>query len=418
MDLEIIIKEISDFMLRQNINNRYLETISSAHLNCVYYKILNTVKTTKLLKLSNDISFLIGIKKVEIKITDTANVIMVAIPKLERDTLLFQDIIKSKEYKESKAELKFILGQDINGKIIVKDLQDMPHLLIAGQTGSGKSVFLNSLICSLLQVKNLDFIMVDTKKVELSLYENLNNLLFPLCTDGEATVSALSWVVNEMKDRYDLFQKKQVRNIKEYNSIKRIKKMNKIVVIIDELADLMMTSSKQVETLICRIAQLSRACGIHLVIATQRPSHEVLTGLIKVNLPTRIAFSVNSKVNSRIILDTNGAEQLLGKGDMLFMSAESQDLIRLQGAFIPTNVIPSIIEKANEKISKRVKKQDILFETVVEYLKTKTEKTITNAEIEEVFSISEQKASEIITKLEKLGYVGEYNLFCPRKVLI
>ena len=418
MDLETTIKDISDFLIRQKINNKHVKTIQSAHLDSVYYKILNTVKTRKILSLASDISFLIGVKKVEIKITDIANTICIAIPRAEKKILEFSKIIKSKQYKENKGDLKFILGENTDGDIIVKDLKDMTHLLIAGQTGSGKSVFLNSLISSLMQTKNVNFIMVDTKKVELSPYQDLNSLLFPLCTDGEQTISALSWVVNEMTKRYDIFKDKGVRNLDEYNNIPKIKKMKRIVVIIDELADLMMTSGKIVETLICRIAQLSRASGIHLVIATQRPSCDVLTGLIKANLPTRIAFSVSSKINSRVILDRCGAEQLLGQGDMVFLSADNQDLLRLQGVYISNNEIIDYVKKANEKNKVVVKKQDILIESIIDYLTNKKDKNITDAELEEVFKITEIQASDIMNKLERQNIVGEYNLFSPRAIFI
>lgn len=419
MDLETMINEITDFLIRKNINNKHIETVESVHLYSVYFKILNTVRPRRLLNLSADISFLLGIEKIEIQIAEQqANTICIAIPKEKRDTIDFEKTLKSKIFKEYSGDLKFILGQDIKGNMIIKDLCDMTHLLIAGQTGSGKSVFLNSLICGMITNKDIDFIMVDTKKVELSLYENLNSLLFPLCTNGEQTISALSWAVNEMNKRYDLLQEKKVRNINEYNSIPKIKKMRRIVIIIDELADLMMQSSKQVETLICRIAQLSRACGIHLVIATQRPSHEILTGLIKANLPTKIAFAVSSRVNSRVILDKGGAEKLLGKGDMLFMSADNQELERLQGVYISTEKIIEYVEKANNKTKKVTKKQDILIDTIIEYLKQKKDKTITSAELEQVFKITEQESSEILKKLEDLGFIGEYNLFSPRLIFV
>ena len=419
MDLETMINEITDFLIRRNINNKHIETVESVHLYSVYFKILNTVRPRRLLNLSADISFLLGIEKIEIQIAEQqANTICIAIPKEKRDTIDFEKTLKSKIFKEYSGDLKFILGQDIKGNMIIKDLCDMTHLLIAGQTGSGKSVFLNSLICGMITNKDIDFIMVDTKKVELSLYENLNSLLFPLCANGEQTISALSWAVNEMNKRYDLLQEKKVRNINEYNSIPKIKKMRRIVIIIDELADLMMQSSKQVETLICRIAQLSRACGIHLVIATQRPSHEILTGLIKANLPTKIAFAVSSRVNSRVILDKGGAEKLLGKGDMLFMSADNQELERLQGVYISTEKIMEYVDKANSKTKKATKKQDILIDTIIEYLKQKKDKTITSAELEQVFKITEQESSKILKKLEDLGFVGEYNLFSPRLIFV
>lgn len=416
MDIKDIEIEIKDFLLRQNINNQYIETVNSAHLYSIYYKILNTVKTRKLLSLQNDISFLIGVKKVKIEISDNANTICIRVPKTERDMVYFKDIVEQQCYKENNAELKVVLGQNTDGEIIIKDLVDMTHLLIAGQTGSGKSVFLNTVIASIINNKNTDFIMVDTKKVELSIYHNLNSLLFPVCTNCEQTIVALNWVVTEMTKRYSLFERSGVRNIKEYNELHK-KKMNRIVIIVDELADLMMTSTKEVEGLICRIAQLSRASGIHLVIATQRPSHEILTGLLKANLPTRIAFAVNTKVNSRVILDRNGAEELLGKGDMLFLNGNG-DIERLQSTFITTEEVIELVENANKKLKKRIKKQDVLLESVIKYITRKKNKTITTTELQEVFKIGEMQASNIINDLEKMKYVGKYTLFSPRKILI
>lgn len=416
MDIKDIEIEIKDFLLRQNINNQYIKTVNSAHLYSIYYKILNTVKTRKLLSLQNDISFLIGVKKVKIEISDNANTICIRVPKTERDMVYFKDIVEQQYYKENNAELKVVLGQNTDGEIIIKDLVDMTHLLIAGQTGSGKSVFLNTVIASIINNKNTDFIMVDTKKVELSVYHNLNSLLFPVCTNCEQTIVALNWVVTEMTKRYSLFEKNGVRNIKEYNELHK-KKMNRIVIIVDELADLMMTSTKEVEGLICRIAQLSRASGIHLVIATQRPSHEILTGLLKANLPTRIAFAVNTKVNSRVILDRNGAEELLGKGDMLFLNGNG-DIERLQSTFITTEEVIELVENANKKLKKRIKKQDVLLESVIKYITRKKNKTITTTELQEVFKIGEMQASNIINDLEKMKYVGKYTLFSPRKILI
>lgn len=416
MDIKDIEIEIKDFLLRQNINNQYIKTVNSAHLYSIYYKILNTVKTRKLLSLQNDISFLIGVKKVKIEISDNANTICIRVPKAERDTAYFKDIVEQQCYKENNAELKVVLGQNTDGEIIIKDLVDMTHLLIAGQTGSGKSVFLNTVIASIINNKNTDFIMVDTKKVELSVYHNLNSLLFPVCTNCEQTIVALNWVVTEMTKRYSLFEKNGVRNIKEYNELHK-KKMNRIVIIVDELADLMMTSTREVEGLICRIAQLSRASGIHLVIATQRPSHEILTGLLKANLPTRIAFAVNTKVNSRVILDRNGAEELLGKGDMLFLNGNG-DIERLQSTFITTEEVIELVENANKKLKKRIKKQDVLLESVIKYITRKKNKTITTTELQEVFKIGEMQASNIINDLEKMKYVGKYTLFSPRKILI
>ena len=367
MKLEKMIKEINLFLLRNNINNEYIKTDNSAYLYTLHFYILNTVRTKKLLKMEDEISFLLGIEKIRIKLSNEANTITIEIPKKKRDIVKFSQCIETDNFKNVKGELPFILGENLSGEIVIKDLVDMTHLLIAGQTGSGKSVFLNTLIACLITNKNCNFIMVDTKKVELSAYNKINSLLFPICNDIEQTNTALTWVINEMEKRYNDLEKARCKDIKEYNK-KHKNKMKRIIIIIDEFADLMLKSSKKVETLICRIAQLSRACGIHLVIATQRPSREVLTGLIKVNLPTRIAFSVNSKVNSRIILDENGAEQLLGKGDMLFLQA-GKEKERIQSAYITSAEIKKSITLANRQTKKIVKKQDILLESTLKYLK-------------------------------------------------
>lgn len=417
MKIDEIIETIKMFLLRNNINSRHIKTDNSAYLYTLHFLILNTVKTKKLLKLEDEISFLLGIPKVRVRIADKEeNTIIIEIPKTKRETVKLKNCVENEAYMKAKGELPFVLGQNLTGDIIVKDLTEMTHLLIAGQTGSGKSVFLNTIINCLMQKKNVDFIMVDTKKVELSLYSGLNSLLFPVCTDTEKTITALTWAVNEMNSRYDKFEEKNVKDIKEFNK-KSKKKMNRIVIIIDELADLMMQSGKEIETSICRIAQLSRACGIHLIIATQRPSHEVLTGLIKVNLPTRIAFAVNSKVNSRVILDEAGAEQLLGKGDMLYLQA-GKDKERIQSAYISDAEIKRNIKEINKNTEKKVKKQDILLENVMKYLKLKKKDYITSMEIQETFKITELQASDVMQKLEKAGIVGKYQVFAPRQVFL
>lgn len=416
MKLENMIKEINLFLLRNNINNEYIKTDNSAYLYTLHFLILNTVKTKKLLKLEDEISFLLGVKKVRIKLSSKANTITIEIPKNKRDIVRFKDCIETNTFKNAKGELPFILGENLTGNIVVKDLTEMTHLLIAGQTGSGKSVFVNTLINCLILNKNCNFIMIDTKKVELSIYNKLHSLLFPICTDVEQTITALTWTINEMDKRYTLLEKSGFKDINEYNKKKK-KKMKRIVIIVDEFADLMMKSSKQIEQLICRIAQLSRACGIHLVIATQRPSREVLTGLIKVNLPTRIAFSVNSKINSRIILDENGAEQLLGKGDMLYLQA-GKEKERIQSAYITDTEIKKCIKLANQEIPKTIKQKDILLETTLKYLKTNKKDTLTTMDLQDFFKITELQASNLMETLEKQKIVGKYSLFSPRKVFL
>ena len=417
MKIREIINEINKFFLENKIHSKHIKTDNSAYLYTLHFLIRNTVRPKKLLKLEQDISFLLGIEKVRVTISNLRdNTLAIEIPKEKRGIVQFKKAIEDEKFVNNKGELKFILGENLKGEYVVKDLTDMTHLLIAGQTGSGKSVFLNTIINCLIQNKNVDFIMVDTKKVELSLYSNLHSLLFPVCDDVEKTLTALTWVVNEMNKRYEKFEKIGAKDLKEYNK-KNKENMHRIVIIIDELADLMMQSSKDVETLICRIAQLSRACGIHLIIATQRPSREVLTGLIKVNLPTRVAFSVNSKINSRIILDENGAEQLLGKGDMLYLQA-GKEKERIQSSYISTKEIEQNIENANKQIKKIVKKQDILLENVMKYLKLKKKHSINGTELQEVFKITEKQASDLMNKLEKQKIVGKFRVFAPREVYL
>lgn len=417
MKIRETINEINKFFLENKINSKHIKTDSSAYLYTLHFLIKNTVRPKKLLKLEQDISFLLGIEKIRVTISNLRdNTLAIEIPKEKRGIVKLNKATESEEFRNNKGELKFVLGENLKGEYIVKDLTEMTHLLIAGQTGSGKSVFLNTIINCLIQNKNCDFIMVDTKRVELSLYSNLHSLLFPVCDDVEKTLTALTWVVNEMNKRYETFEELGVKDLKEYNK-KTKENMHRIVIIIDELADLMMQSSKEMETLICRIAQLSRACGIHLIIATQRPSREVLTGLIKVNLPTRVAFSVNSKINSRIILDENGAEQLLGKGDMLYLQA-GKEKERIQSAYISTKEIEENIKNANKHIKRIVKKQDILLESVLKYLKLNKKNAINGTELQEVFKISEKQASDLINKLEKLKVVGKFRVFAPRQVFL
>ena len=236
----------------------------------------------------------------------------------------FRDLIESPEFQTAKSKISFAVGKDISGKTKVTDIAKMPHLLIAGTTGSGKSVCMNSLIISLLykaKPEEVKLIMIDPKMVELGIYNGIPHLLIPVVSDPHKASGALAWAVGEMMDRYNKFQEKGVRAIDGYNEAldEDEEPMPRIVIVIDELADLMMTCKKEVEERICRLAQLARAAGIHLVVATQRPSVDVITGLIKANIPSRIAFKVSSNVDSRTILDRNGAEQLLGYGDMLYM---------------------------------------------------------------------------------------------------
>jgi S-DNA-T family DNA segregation ATPase FtsK/SpoIIIE len=261
-----------------------------------------------------------------------------------------RELIESEAHRSSASPLKVALGKDVAGKPVIIDLARMPHLLIAGATGSGKSVCVNALICCLLHQNTPDqvrLMMVDPKMVELTVYNGVPHLLSPVVTQMDKVVGVLQWALREMERRYQLFADATVRNIQRYNEkmeVASLKTLPYIVLIVDELADLMMVAPEDVEDAICRLAQLARACGIHLVIATQRPSVDVVTGLIKANFPARIAFAMTSQVDSRTILDTVGAEKLLGRGDMLYMPPDAAKPVRLQGAYLSDQEIERLVE--------------------------------------------------------------------------
>ena len=261
-----------------------------------------------------------------------------------------REVVESDPFENSKAKLKLPLGEDVSGQPVIAGMERMPHLLVAGSTGSGKSVAVNCFICALLlkhTPDELKFIMVDPKMVELIVYNHIPHLLSPVVTELERVVPTLKWATREMERRYKIFAKHGFRNIDSYKQAARrradLEPLPYIVIIIDELADLMMIAPDEVETLICRLAQMARATGIHLIIATQRPSVDVVTGLIKANFPSRIAFAVTSQIDSRVILDMNGAEQLLGRGDMLYMAADASKPIRVQGTYVSDTEVERIV---------------------------------------------------------------------------
>ncbi len=269
------------------------------------------------------------------------------------------DLLESKEFKNSKSPISFAVGKDIAGKVVVTDIAKMPHLLVAGATGSGKSVCINTLIMSVIYKADPDdvkLILVDPKVVELSVYNGIPHLMIPVVTDMKKAAGALNWAVAEMEKRYKLFAQYNVRDLKGFNE--KVKhgetngdseKLPQIVIIIDELADLMMVAPGEVEGAICRLAQLARAAGLHLILATQRPSVNVITGLIKANMPSRIAFSVSSGVDSRTIIDMNGAEKLLGKGDMLFYPSGYPKPVRVQGSFVSDEEVQKVVDYLIDK---------------------------------------------------------------------
>lgn len=320
------------------------------------------VKVSKIVGLADDIKLNLAAADIRIEAPIPGKAAVgIEVPNKENVTVAFRDLIESKEFKESKSKISFAVGKDIAGKTKVTDIAKMPHLLIAGATGSGKSVCINTIIMSILykaDPSEVKLLMIDPKVVELSVYNGIPHLIIPVVTDPKKASGALHWAVAEMTDRYEKFAQANVREINGYNAKvdsievpegqERPQKMPQIVIIVDELADLMMVASNDVEEAICRLAQLARAAGIHLVIATQRPSVNVITGLIKANMPSRIAFAVTSGVDSRTILDMNGAEKLLGKGDMLFNPQGAPKPIRVQGAFVSDEEVSEVVEYIKE----------------------------------------------------------------------
>ena len=310
------------------------------------------VKLSKITNLADDIALALGATGVRIAtIPDKISVVGIEVPNKQVTSVLIRDVIESREFTEHPSKVTFAVGRDIGGRNVIGNIEKLPHVLIAGTTGSGKSVCTNSLIVSLLYKSTPDevrFIMVDPKMVELAPYNGIPHLLIPVVTDPKKAAGALQWAVFEMMKRYKIFSENGVKKLEEFNKLAGVRKdletMPAVVVVIDELADLMLVAAKEVEESICRVAQMGRAAGVHLVIATQRPSSDVITGLMKANIPSRIAFSVASAMESRIILDTSGAEKLVGKGDMLYAPLGAGKPTRVQGCFISPEEIEDVVQ--------------------------------------------------------------------------
>ena len=379
------------------------------------------VKVSKVTSLSDDIAMNLAAESIRIEAPIPGkNTIGIETPNKIKEPVHFSNIIQNKELE--KGELNVILGKDIVGRDKIIDITKMPHLLIAGQTGSGKSVAVNTLIATLISKKSekeVKFIMVDPKMVELMPYNDIPHLLVPVIIDPQQAAIALKWAVNEMENRYKQLMENGVRNIKSYNSLKYVEKMPYIVIIIDELADLMMVASGSVEESIARIAQKARAVGIHLVVATQRPSTDVITGMIKANLPSRISFALRSQIDSRTILDSAGAEKLLGQGDMLLLENGSSKLERIQGAFISDEEVSNLTStlKSSRKVKYREeiltethendKTVDPYFENAIEIIKQ--EKKVSISLLQRELRIGFNRASRIYDQLKEKGIISYDN---------
>jgi S-DNA-T family DNA segregation ATPase FtsK/SpoIIIE len=402
------------------------------------------VKLSKITSLKNDLALALAAPSIRIEAPIPGkSLVGIEVPNQHRSTVHLREIIESPEFKEGDSLLKFPLGRDVSGKPIIADLQQMPHLLIAGATGSGKSVGMNTFLLSLLYQNSpvdLKLILIDPKKVELRDYNSIPHLLTPVINDPEKAALALRWCVAEMNRRYQQCADKAKRNITDYNADPAIEeKMSTIVVVIDELADLMMSSGKEVEASICRIAQMARAVGMHLVIATQRPSVDVITGLIKANIPTRIAFAVSSSIDSRTILDGIGAEDLLGKGDMLYLASGKAKPTRVQGIYVSSKEIEKVTNRVkltsapefnDEVISTRVAGQrlngipdsssgaddDDLYEAAMTVIRENRKASASL--LQRRLKVGYARAARLLDILEEKGVIGPSNGAKPRDILI
>ena len=373
------------------------------------------VKVSKIVNLADDIALSLAASGVRIEAPIPGKAaIGIEVPNKELTPVFLREVIESTEFISSKKNLAICLGKDIAGNCVVSDLARMPHVLIAGATGSGKSVCINTLIISLLYKyppEEVKLLMIDPKVVELSTFNGIPHLLIPVVTDPKKAAGALSWAVNEMTKRYKLFAENNVRNIQSYNDLFSKGKINEklpfIVIIIDELADLMMVCANDVEEHIGRLAQMARAAGMHLVIATQRPSVDVITGVIKANIPSRISFAVSSQIDSRTILDMAGAEKLLGKGDMLFFPVGESKPLRIQGAFISEEEVENVVEAIKKQEKKVEYSEKIIEEINTSAMSSDVENSDTDELLEEAIRIvvdAGQASTSLLQRRLRIGY--------------
>jgi len=394
------------------------------------------VKVSKIINLSDDIARNTSSESARIATIPGSNTVGIELPNSSREDVFLSEILNNVDFKKKEIKLPIALGKNISGTSIVSDLASMPHLLIAGTTGSGKSVCINTIILSLLYRHTPDkckFILIDPKMLELSTYEGVPHLLCPVITEAKKAASVLGWVVKEMESRYRLMTKEGVRNIDSYNSKHKLP-MPYIVVVVDEMSDLMLVAGKEIENYIQKLSQMARAAGIHIIMATQRPSVDVITGTIKANFPTRISFQVTSKIDSRTILGEQGAEQLLGKGDMLYMSSANK-IVRIHAPFVSDNEIEKINnflrsqaepdyvdeilnfvdEKEINENSKKHSDKDELYETAVDIIKT--EGKASTSFLQRKLQIGYNRAARIIDMMEAEGLVSKANHVGKRDVL-
>jgi S-DNA-T family DNA segregation ATPase FtsK/SpoIIIE len=429
----ILEKKLKDY----GIDGKVVEVRPGPVITMYEFEPAAGVKVSRIANLSDDLAMALSAVSIRIIAPIPGKAVVgIEIPNKVRQTVYLREIIESDAFADSKTLLTLSLGKTIAGEPFVADLAKMPHLLVAGSTGSGKSVSLNTMICSILFKAipmNVRFMMIDLKMLELSFYEGIPHLLLPVMTNAKSAKTALRWLIDEMERRYQVMAEKGVRNIEKYNQ-KMAKEEGEnipyIVVVIDELADLMMVSSKDVEEYIARLAQMARASGIHLILATQRPSVDVLTGIIKANFPARVSFQVTSKVDSRTILDMNGAESLLGSGDMLLMSPGLGRIQRIHGPFVSEGEIKRIVEflknqglpEYNEQILEEPTEaeegeemNDEKYEEAVRFVSERGEASISM--IQRRFRIGYNRSARMVERMEREGLVGPSTGIKPREVL-
>ncbi len=408
------------------------------------------VRVSKIANLADDIALNLAAETIRIEAPIPGKqAVGIEVPNTEKETVHFRDVVESDAFQDSKSKLSVALGKDVAGNMEIADIAKMPHALIAGATGSGKSVCINTIITSIIykaKPSEVKFVMVDPKVVELSVYNGIPHLLIPVVTDPKKAAGALAWAVQEMDNRYNVFAQKGVRDLKGYNALAEKEEetgtLPQIVIIIDELADLMMVAAKEVEDSICRLAQKARAAGMHLIIATQRPSVDVITGIIKANIPSRIAFAVSSQVDSRTILDQVGAEKLLGKGDMLFYPSGAPKPVRVQGAFVSDEEVEKIVsfvksngvatynddildsiensnktdkELADEAAAGEDDTDPLLRDAIDVVVETGQAST---SFIQRRFKVGYARAGRIIDQMEERGIISGYQGSKPRQVLM